>query len=355
MRKWFFGVVSSILIVLLVMSAVMYWVDPLFLYRYRDTGTYWIQPEWTSVGLIKNYDYDTVLIGSSVTQNFNAEEFGQSVGGSVLKVNSGGLSVTELEEYIRLIERTGRAKTCYVCIDIPQFAKSREEDINRIKKELTDDKFWNDYSYLLGYEAWTRFFPVNLGLSFLKTVGLEYPERIRMKTDVARSGEWKSDYSYGKDVVITNYQSGAYGVSWPASDGLSERMRERGKECLEAFTLDGDISYVFFFPPYSILYWREAQQQGILDAYLQFKYEFTKVILESNRAMVFDFQSEDYAAELEFYRDMTHYGPEINRIMEEQFSTMETRVTDLEGLEASIERMKLLIQALEEENQSWLK
>ena len=165
-------------------------------------------------------------------------------------MNSGGLSVTELEEYIRLIERTGRAKTCYVCIDIPQFAKSREEDINRIKKELTDDKFWNDYSYLLGYEAWTRFFPVNLGLSFLKTVGLEYPERIRMKTDVARSGEWKSDYSYGKDVVITNYQSGAYGVSWPASDGLSERMRERGKECLEAFTLDGDISYVFFFTPY---------------------------------------------------------------------------------------------------------
>ena len=82
--------------------------------------------------------YILEAVGSTVG-NFNAEEFGQSVGGSVLKVNSGGLSVTELEEYIRLIERTGRAKTCYVCIDIPQFAKSREEDINRIKKELTDE------------------------------------------------------------------------------------------------------------------------------------------------------------------------------------------------------------------------
>lgn len=343
-----------IVFIFVIMLAAAYKIDPLFVYRYSDTGSYWIQPEQTSIGLIKNSEYDTVMIGSSVTQNFHAEVLGDAVGGEVLKVNAGGMSVTELKEYIQLIRKIGKAKNVYICIDLPQFAKEQASDVNRLKDYLMDDSIWNDYKYLLGYETWMRFLPLDCILTVMKAVGIEYPERIALKTDVDRSGEWAGDYVYEQEQVIANYVNGVNRISAVDTDNLSERMKERVDELLEVFDFGAETKYIFFFPPYSALYWYDAAVCGYYDTYKEIKLYLEEQILKQEGTEIRDFQSEYYILDLNNYRDTSHYGPMITEKMTDVFAGDELKILSVEQGRAQLEKLDMLLNEFENGNREWL-
>lgn len=49
-------------------------------------------------GLIENYDYDTLIVGSSMTQNFDMDVFRNELGVKPLHVGLGGIRISEINE-----------------------------------------------------------------------------------------------------------------------------------------------------------------------------------------------------------------------------------------------------------------
>ena len=117
------------------LCAVTYIVDPYFQYRVKD-NSYMLNGYYVGPGLIRNYDYDTLIIGSSMTQNFDMDIFRENLGNSPLHIGLGAMNWTEIKEMLCFADSVGKATDYYVCVDLGGFRDNRE---SRLATYLLDD------------------------------------------------------------------------------------------------------------------------------------------------------------------------------------------------------------------------
>ena len=191
--------------------------------------------------------------------------------------------------------------------------------------------------YLFSYEAWFRYIPLDLAVSMLGKLSIDLPIKIQQATDVDYLGNWENDYLFGEDVVIRNYLNEDYGVSSVELEGLSVRMKKWTDKLFA--NLPGDKSrYYFFFPPYSVLFWYDAEQKGYFEIYQDAKRYFYEQATAYG-AKVYDFQSAEFITDLNNYKDMTHYRAEINDWMVTCFSNQEC-LLNVEHLDKNIAKLR---------------
>lgn len=314
-KKWLLSFLCILLVAVLLVGLTAYWVDPFYRFRYGENAHFINTAKFPGPGLVKNYEYDTLIFGSSMTQNFDMDVFRQELDCEPLHIGIGGIGLDELLTYIALSEQAGKCESYYIGIDQYMLADS----IDYITPEylLRDDPV-STLRYLFSYEAWFRYIPLDAALEVIRHMPVKLPEKVLQAMDVDYMGNWETDYAFGEDAVLRNYLNNAYGVSSVETEGLYARMTGRVDKLFES--LPGEKSrYHFFFPPYSVLFWYDAQNNGYLDEYLQIKqYFFEKA--QAYGIQVYDFQSADFVFDLDNYRDMTHYRGEINDWMVQCFA-----------------------------------
>ena len=305
------------LVLVLLLSGLMYIVDPFFQFRVRD-NSYMLNPRYVNPGLIENYDYDTLIIGSSMTQNFDMDIFRAELGAKPLHVSLGGITPAETVELLELAEAQGRAHTYYIGIDFHSFGAVPQPSHN--PDFLLEQGIFSTARYLLCYEAWFRFLPVDMGFLALNKLGIELPPKFAQSCSIDMLANWELGASYGEDVVLAAYK-GSSAVSEVELDGLEQRFEDSFRllfDCVSAM----EEEIVFFFPPYSMLYWHDADEAGYMDIYLDAKAEFI-ARAEALGCRVFDFQADPLCADLNNYKDATHHSGEINDYMTRCFASAE--------------------------------
>lgn len=167
--------------------------------------------------------------------------------------------------------------------------------------------------------------PVDIAFSTLKAIGYNFPKKYTYSMSIDRLEDWSLDYSFGEDVVLDNYKARAYSVSAVNTEDLLNRMISNIDTFVDG--LDNEnVYYHFFFPPYSTLFWCDAQVQGYYDEYIEAKSYFIKKVTALG-CEVYDFQSEDITLDLNNYKDATHYSPDINDWMVHCFASGNCLVT----------------------------
>ena len=349
--KWLFGFLCLVLSILILLGAAAYIIDPYFAYRFRD-DTYIISSQFAMPGIIKNADYDTAVLGSSMIQNFDMGSFRDKLGLNAVKFSNGGISQTEIGKLYTLIEQTEKAQNYYICLDLYLFSYLESEDQDRTPEYLADSNSFNDYRYLLGYATWLRFIPVDLAFVALDHLGLTLPEKFERSKKLDYMEDWSLEAVAGRDTVISNYQTGTHTVSSIDLDNLYDRMTGR----VDNFIGNIDFSqgeYTFFFPPYSALFWYNAESEGYYETYLAVKSYLNEILAEKKNVCVYDFQAEDFIVDLDNYCDITHYSPDINEWMIDCFVDG-CCLTD--ATESDIQNAKLnqLVDDFTAANQDWL-
>lgn len=312
---WIRKFIIYICSITLIMNVISYIVDPFYQFRVRDE-VYFNNVRMTSPGLIKNYDYNTLMLGSSMIQNFDMKYFRDKLGGMPLHIGIGGLQLTDMSKLLKLAYSSGKAKIFYICIDPSSFASESDDDL--IPQFLIDDDLISREKYFLNYESWFRLMPIDIALILCKKIGVSLPDKIAYRTKIDYFGNWGFEEKTGEDVVISNYTNENYTVSDINLDSLHERMTKRINNFLDIVDADKG-EHIFFFPPYSALFWCDAQKNGYYEAYQSAKIYFVKMA-NSLGCTVYDFQSADCIMDLNNYKDTTHYGPEINNWMIDCFA-----------------------------------
>lgn len=308
-KKWLLRLCALVLAMVLLLCACAYCIDPYMQYRVRD-NTYLLNSRLVTPGLIKNYDYDTVLIGSSMIQNTDMQLFRDTLGGRPLKITTGAISLTEISKLTQKIQELGKAENYYICLDQYLFQKEIWDDMDRFPDYLMDEHLYNDYRYLLGYETWMRFIPIDLALSAAKALGISLPEKFSQATSIDYLEDWRQDWQFGTQYVLNSYSPPA-----AAQQEDCEIMYSRMVNRLESYLSLLDFqkgSYTFFFPPYSALFWHYAYQAGYGETYLKLKAYAIDRLAEYDNVEVYDFQADSLICDLDNYKDYTHYAPEIN-------------------------------------------
>lgn len=329
-EKWFFLFILCVTFFIATCFFVTYKLDPFYKYNRRnqwDKYTTIKKEKFLAVGLIKNFDYDSLLIGSSMVENFDMGYFRNKMECNIIKVPLEGIEIKETLELLNKASEVGKAKKYYVSIDIAKFAV--EKETSRIPDYLLRDSFLYDLKYALNYESWFRFYPFNMLFGILKEMHLPYiPEisntwemRYGGPLDIDNKDNWSKYYTFDADIVLNNYKSGKYSVSAINLVGLEDRMKSNIDNFFTRLNKN-DAEYNFFLPPYSFLFWDNAKTLGYYDVYKK-AIDYFVFMAKENGVNVYDFQTAEFIYDLNNYKDTTHYSPEINNWMVDMFVTKE--------------------------------
>ena len=355
-KKFIQKVISAVIVTLIIMGILVYLWDPYGYYRIRDNRIMYVASAYIDAGIIKNADYDSAIIGSSMSQNFNPETFRRCLGINPVKICTGGLTLEQRDLFYETLERSRKKRMLkkgryFVEIGLSGF-NSEDDDMSDTPLYLYDDNTLNDYRYLLGYETWMRAMPVSAGYALAEKLDIDMDTRHNIES-IDNVGDWYTRYELGRDRVIKKYKNKIDAIAYQNTEGMYERMCENVDKKLTGIIDDGN-EYVMYFPPYSVLFWCYAKEAGYADVYLSVKQHILDVLSQYDNVRVYDFQSADFITDLDNYRDSSHYGRHISELMAECFAG-DNYLTDEKKAPASAAKLKEMMSEFEKENESWMK
>ncbi len=316
-----------------VMLLVAY-VDPFFQYHEPlENFPYQVDNQVNqNPGMARHMDYDSVILGSSMTVNFNTHWFEELMGLKTLKLSYSGAFPKDQANIMDIIFADGRkVDAVFLGIDVITYSGGVEETKYPIPEYLYDDTVWNDIPYLLN-----------------KDVLLQYimrPLADPDKTDLATvyASWWTEDY-YNKQWVMHNYVAAQPAEKEAERDKFVENIKANlDSNICPYIEANPDTEFYVFYPPYSILYWNDVLQEKQLEAVLR-EYEYiSERLFAYDNVKVFFFPNQEWIiCDLDNYADYSHYHPDINRYMTECFANGEHRVTE-ENLAEELGKMRRIV------------
>lgn len=331
--KWIVSFFALVLAILIFLSALVFLIDPFFQFRVRD-HSYMLSGWFVSSGLIRNHDYDTLILGSSMTQNFNMDRFREELGAEPLHIGLGGIEPVEMKELIDLAYEAEKADTYYIGVDTYAFTTQVEE--SRYPEYLLREDFLSRCRYFFSYEVWFRYLPVDLCLLLLDRLGVELPVKFAYSRSIDRLEDWSLNASYGEERMQGSFPGESHELPQADTEAIYQQMRSCVDRYLDSFHYEKG-EHIFFLVPYSSLYWCDMENSGRMAPYLRAKAYFVEQAI-ARGAAVYDFQAADFTMDLDNYSDPSHYCPEINDWMVECFANGDCLV-NMENFDAVQNRL----------------
>ena len=300
-------------------------IDPFEIYH---QATAFIPPitngtqNYANAGIAKSYEYDSVIIGSSMTENFRPSQMDSLLGGRFVKlcINSG--SPFNHKQMMDLAFSTHDITRVLYGLDLEALTYFYTTPKCEMPEYLYDDDLFNDTAYWFNHSVLARYIP-----QCLKTLGQSDPDQ----RDTMYM--WGDLYEYGKEAALRYVTITGETVEQGELPEVPELSQQSGlnvySNLLPFIEAHPDTEFIVFFPPYSLVQWVDFYQQGTMIYHLEQKEAVIRILLGYDNVKIYDFQAElDWVTALDNYIDAWHYGPWINDAIVERVAAGENRITD---------------------------
>ena len=321
-KRWLTGFLGIFLAGLAGCMALVIWVDPFFQYHKPLAWFPYLVDNQVNQnpGLAKHMDYDSILIGSSMTASFNTDWFEELMGMKTQKLSYNGSYPKDLSNIMQLVfdAKGDQVKAVYMAVDQSTFSADPEETKFPVTDYLYDDNVFNDVPYLLN-----------------KDVLLDYILRpLADRKDASDWAElykpWWTDEYYNKANVLMYYEAAEEKQEEEAlaadyfKDAVEENLQKNILPYIEAHP---ETEFYIFYPPYSILFWNDVTREKELEAVIGRLEYMTERLLNYENVHVFNFLGkEDIICNLNNYADYMHYHKNVCRYITECFATGENEL-----------------------------
>ena len=337
-KRWFACTFLAMAAALCGLAGLTAWVDPFFHYHKPQAGlAYPIHNQrYMNDGILRHFDYEAVITGTSMTENFKASDFERLWGVKTVKTPFSGGSYKEINDSLaRILRKEKRVKYVVRCLDYSMLLS--DKDSMRYEHDfypwyLYDDIPWNDVKYVL-----------NKSVLFDNTLGvLKYTKDGGTTTDFDTYSNWNASYTFGKEPVLKGYTRPGESAE---QEGLSMELKERIRGSLEQNVLSlarecPDTTFLVFFSPYSIVYWDSLKQSGTLRQHIEAEREAIKALAGQENIELYSFSDcFELVCDLNNYKDMAHYSEAVNAMILEWMHEGEHRIT-AENYEAYLESIE---------------
>lgn len=312
-RKWFLECLGSILAGLLLVVLLVFVFDPYFhFHKPFPFVKYRLYDErYTNDGISRHFDYDTIITGTSMAQNFKPSELDALFGVKSVKETFSGSGLKEQSENLeRALRRNQELKQIFWSIDYNILL--REKDWTQYEgypTYLYDDNPMNDVYYVFNKSILYHGVLPNL------TKTLSGSE----STSLDEYSSWDKPAGYAS--IMSSYHR--WKEKAPMRDGLTDEERTMVIETIQQNIVDlvnqyPDTTFYLFYTPYSIFFWDFQNQEGLMQAQFEAEQIATEMLLECENIKLYNFFNHyEVVCNADYYRDKEHYIAEINtRILE---------------------------------------
>ena len=239
---------------------------------------------YANAGIAKSYDYDSVVIGSSMTENFTPSQLDDLFGGSFVKLSINAGTPFNHKQMLDMAFASQELKTVFYGIDIEMMTYFHTTPKCEMPEYLYDNNLLNDVYYWFNTSVLTRYIP-----QCLKTWGQSDPDQ----RDTMYN--WGDLYAYGAQAVIGDTAFSKGEVKQKAivkKPTLAQAFKLNVENNLLPFiTQHPQTQFIFFFPPYSAVRWYQFYREGNMQYYLNQKAAVVEALLPFENVKIYDFQS----------------------------------------------------------------
>jgi hypothetical protein len=296
---------------------INYTIDPLRFYRDGSVFQvkYTTKERYQMPGLVKNKEYDTLMIGTSMSLNFQESEMNAAFGGKSLNA---AMSAASTYEQRLLIDLAFNSNSDVKQVFWEMNPDSFSGDVKRVNDEHSEFPFYlYDQNVLTDFKYLASTFPLteykDMVLSYAKgnrdhtdaesLYKFSYPEHYLKLADFQKIGTSKNDKPADKDV------------------NLETMLAHWNENVLPVLKENPDKEFTLYFTPYSVVYYTNMFNWSNEKFYdrLDLKRTIFKDIQDLPNVKLYDFQDEkSITHHVTKYYDPSHYEPVINSWMIQQ-------------------------------------
>lgn len=296
------------LILLIMVASIQIAIDPLFQYHKPWFGmdAFIKKERYQDAGMAKNFDFENVIMGTSMSQNFRINEYEELFGGKTVKLTMEGSHPIDWTYVLDdLSHREVQPKTVLLNLDPYVFRADTEKLEHELPTYLYDYNYLNDVNYWFNFQIINDFTVETI----IRNIKHDIP-------DENDAFVWEKPF--GKEYVLSQYERADI-VSEPVAEDLYKDVASDNMKLLmpyiESMT---ETRFIFFCSPFSMAFWDghirdnsiEAHKIGYISAIDELiDHENVSVYLWNDDAML------DVMKDLDNYADVSHYSGEINSMM----------------------------------------
>lgn len=311
---------AAVIILCLLAALTVFVFDPFYHYHKPWFGMKAVlnDKEYQCIGTLRNFDYDALIVGSSVVENNDNSWYDEAYDcHSIKAIRSYGATADlcylmdaafedhQIKEVFYNIDPSslsGEPVTTYESTGCPMY--------------LYDRNPFNDIDYLLNKDV------------LLKEIPYEIVNSIHGDYDENLSYNWAKWKTFDKASALGLYFRPVETTPMLPENTYDSNLSANIKLLTTEIEAHPDTQFHFFFPAYSMLWWDGIYRTGERDAYIHCEKECVKALLSYDNVEIFCFQNvPEIVTNLDNYLDSIHFSPEINKWMLDQMKSGNYKLT----------------------------
>lgn len=329
-RQFFIG--SSILLLICALTVILF--DPFFQYHKPLSGLKAVltEKEYQVPGTLKNFEYDSVIAGSSVAENYYNDWFNEGFDCNVIKAIRSYGATADLCYFLDMAFEYRDLKYVFYNLDPSALVADPEPtyELTGSPMYLYDDNYLNDLEYILNKDVLFERVPYLLAQSLAG----DYDEN-----DSYNWSQWKQ---FNSDMALGLYLRRPDIAEMKPQDYYEELLCDNLNLLTERISAHPETTFYIFVPPYSMLWWDSTYRDGDTEAYLYNMEQAMATLLEYENVRFFYFQNDrEVITNLENYMDTLHFSQDINHYICNCMIEESHEIT-IDNYQETMEDMRLL-------------
>lgn len=317
-KIWIAGYFMIVLAILSIVCVYVVKVDPYFHYHKPNTELYYYplnNERSMNDGIVRHFEYDALITGTSMIQNFRTTEMDAIFGVNSVKVPFAGGTYKEINDNVaKALEYNSQLATVVRGLDMRYFITSKDSmrnDLGNYPTYLYDNNLMNDVRYIFNRDViFDRVYPM------VRANDVEgFVPGIRSFDDYSN---WRSGYFFGsnsvlEDETIMTEPGEPVHITEKEKDIIHDNIEQNVVSPAESYP---DVTFYYFFTPYSAVWWEAMVANGTIYKQIEAEECVIEQILEYDNIKLFSFNNRtDITTDLNNYKDVSHYGGWINSLM----------------------------------------
>ena len=317
---WIIGFSVLVTAAMVCVAVLTAYVDPFFHYHSPRTDEFFYtldNQRSQNDGIVKHFDYQGIITGTSMVENFKVSEADRLFGCSFVKVPLEGASFRETSDLLRAaLKANPDVRTVIWGLDINRLGSDKDllrTDLGEYPTYLYDSNPFNDVNYLFNRDVvFSRVFPM------LRDRG--NPEIAKGITSFDEYSNWMNEEGtvFGRkalypDGVKRNKPEHRVDLLDVEMDMVLENIQQNIVALAQAWP---DVTFYCFFTPYSAKWWQQELEGERLEMEIEAEQITIRELLKCSNIRLYSFNIlTDITTDLNNYKDATHYGEWINTLM----------------------------------------
>lgn len=338
-KTWALLCVSALVCAIAAMSALVIAIDPFQVYR---LATLYMPPidnttqVYSNAGIARHYEYDSAIVGTSVTENFRPTQMDEVLGGRFIKLCTSAGTAYNHALLMQLAFDTHEMKRIVYGLDVYSFIGRLDQTGSDVPLYLYDDNLLNDTSYWLNRSVLGSFLP-----RCLRAWGQTQDDSIR---DTMYC--WAGQDDYGP-VALYNAVFARPDTALAPDARVEIAQQNLHAHLIPFIEAHPETQFDIFFPPYSAAEWSTMLSKGTLEAMLTLRGVCYDALCAYPNVRIYDFSArEEWVLDLYNYKDTLHYGQWINDAITECIAAGDGLVGDRSRLDSATDQLRSWANAL---------